>query len=229
MFYMDEYYLMLVLPALILSLIAQVAVKSAFSKYSKVGSRGGFTGASAASEILRKNGVYDVRVERVSGRLSDHYDPRKKVLRLSDEVYGSNSVASIGVAAHEAGHALQHASSYGPLLLRGTLVPVANIGSNVGPYLAIAGLFMGYDPLVNIGIILFSAAVLFYVVTLPVEFNASRRALAQIGQNNMLSQAELTGASKVLRAAAMTYLASALVAFANLARLILLSRGRRRR
>ena len=229
MLYFDEYYLALVLPALILSLIAQVAVKSTFSKFSKTPCSRGLTGADAASEVLRKNGVNDVRIERVSGRLSDHYDPRKKVLRLSDDVYGSSSVAAVGVAAHEAGHALQHARAYAPLMLRGTLVPVANIGSNFGPFLAVAGFVLGFDQLINIGIILFSVGVLFYLITLPVEFNASHRALQEIDRIGILSRTELSGAKKVLRAAAMTYLASALVAFASLARLILLSRGRRRR
>ena len=229
MFYMDKYYLMLVLPAFVLSLIAQGAVKAAFSKFSKVRSARGSTGAEAASVILQKNGIYDVSVEMTAGRLTDHYDPRTKVLRLSKDVYSSSSVAAVGIAAHEAGHALQHAGAYAPLMLRSSLVPVANIGSNFGPYLALAGLFLGIDILVNAGIVLFSLAVMFYIITLPVEFNASARAIVEIERNGILGQSELTGAKKVLRAAAMTYLASAAVAFASLARLILLSRNRRRR
>jgi Zn-dependent membrane protease YugP len=226
--FFDEYYLMFVLPALILSLIAQGMIRGAFSKYSKVRSSIGTTGADAAASIMRKNGIYDVRVEAVAGKLTDHYDPRKKVLRLSSDVYGSSSVAALGVAAHEAGHALQHAGKYSPLMLRSTLVPAANIGSNIGPYMALAGLMLGVGILIDLGILLFIVAVAFYVVTLPVEFNASKRALVELERGGVLNSKELTGAKKVLRAAAMTYLASAIVAFANLARLILLSRGRRR-
>ncbi|MCL2164256.1 MAG: zinc metallopeptidase [Oscillospiraceae bacterium] len=226
--FFDEYYLLLVLPAVILSLIAQGMVRGAFSKFSKVRSAVGTTGAGVATSILERNGVYDVKVEAVAGRLTDHYDPRKKVLRLSTDVFGSSSVAALGVAAHEAGHALQHAGKYSPLALRGALLPVANIGSNIGPYMAMAGFIFNIGILIDIGIILFIAAVLFYVITLPVEFNASGRALVELERGGVLNHGELAGAKKVLRAAAMTYLASALVAFASLARLILL-RNRRRR
>ena len=229
MFYFDEYYIMLVLPALVLSLIAQGVVQAAFSKYSKVRNTRGITGADAAAMILRKNDIRDVRIEMASGRLSDHYDPRQKVLRLSSDVHNGSSVAAVGVAAHEVGHALQHSSSYAPLALRGALVPTANIGSNLGPIMAIVGLASGIDILVNLGIILFSAAVLFCIITLPVELNASRRAIIEIERGEILGRSELPGARKVLRAAAMTYLASVIMAIANLARLVLLSRGRRRR
>ena len=227
MWLFDQYYIMLVLPALALSLIAQVRVKWTFSKYGRVGNAGGMTGADIAVAILGRNGVSNVRVELVQGRLTDHYDPRKRVIRLSNEVYGSRSVAALGIAAHEAGHALQHARKYKPLMLRGTLVPAANVGSNFGPYLAIAGLAFGFDILIDVGIILFAAAVLFYLITLPVEFNASRRAMDELVRDGALSRKELKGSKRVLSAAAMTYLAAAIVAFAQLARLILL-RGRRR-
>jgi Zn-dependent membrane protease YugP len=226
--YFDKYYLMLVLPAFVLSLIAQAMIKMTFSKFSKIRNTGGYTGADAASAVLRKNGINDVRIEKTPGRLTDHYDPRKKVLRLSGDVYGSSSVAAVGVAAHEAGHAMQHARKYGPLMLRSTLVPAANIGSNIGPYIAIAGLMFSMDILINVGILLFTVGVLFYVITLPVEFNASSRALAELESGHILNQKELAGARNVLRAAAMTYLASAAVAFANLLRLVLLARNRDR-
>ena len=172
--------------------------------------------------------MYDVAVKPVRGELTDHYDPRTKVVRLSDPVYNSTSVAALGVAAHETGHAIQHKVNYLPLVLRSTLVPIANIGSSAGPYLAILGLVLGWSGLVNIGIILFTAAVAFYIVTLPVEFNASRRAVAILGETGILQGDELTSAKKVLRAAALTYVASAAVAMANLLRLVLMT-GRRRR
>ena len=226
--YFDQYYLILVIPTLIISLICQFVVSSTFGKFSKIANSKGLTGANVAEQLLRSNGILDVHIEHVSGKLSDHYDPRKKVLRLSDSVYGSTSVAAVGVAAHETGHAIQHAHGYGPLGLRSTLVPAANIGSSAGPYIAIAGFMLGAELLVNIGILLFGVAVLFYLVTLPVEFDASARALAMLRENSILSENELSGSRKVLQAAAMTYVASALVAVANLARLILLSQGRKR-
>ena len=222
----DTYYLILVVPALLLSLVCQAMVSSAFGKYSKVANARRLTGAEAAKELLRRSGVYDVTVAQVPGKLTDHYDPRSKTLRLSRSVYGSASVAAVGVAAHEAGHAIQHAESYAPLGLRSMLVPVARVGSGAGPYLAVFGLIASMDWLVTLGIVLFSAAVLFYVVTLPVEFNASKRALACLYDYGLMSADELEGSKKVLRAAAMTYVASALVAIASLARLLLQSRGR---
>ena len=226
--FFDTYYLVLVLPMVVLSIICQINVTSTFNKYSRVSNARGLTGAEAAKNLLKYNGILDVRIERVGGRLTDHYDPRKKVLRLSDAVYSSSSVAAVGVAAHEAGHAVQHAESYGPIALRGTLVPVANVGSMAGPYLALIGLFFDFGLLITIGLLLFSAAVLFYLVTLPVEFNASSRALALLDKSGMLSRGELDGSRKVLKAAATTYVASALVAVMSLARLLLLTRGRRR-
>lgn len=226
-FPMDEYYLLLVVPTFILSLFAQIKVKSTFAKYSKVPSSRGMTGLDAASLLLRTNKVGNVKIEGVKGSLTDHYDPSKRVVRLSKPVYGSTSIAAIGVAAHEAGHAIQHATKWGPLALRSTLVPVANIGSSLGPWIAIAGIFLSMPLLINIGIILFSGAVLFYVITLPVEFNASSRAIAILRQNNVLNEKELKGVRKVLSAAALTYVASALTAIMSLLRLVLLSRRRR--
>ena len=224
----DQYYLILVVPTIILSLWAQFKVKSTFSKYSQMRSSRGISGSQAAQIILQANSINNVSVEGVGGSLTDHYDPSNRVLRLSQPVYGQTSIAAIGVAAHEAGHAIQHARGYGPLGLRSTLVPVANIGSSIGPWLAIAGLAMsGFEFLFKIGILLFSGAVAFYLITLPVEFNASSRALAALAQNQMLSEEELRGARKVLSAAALTYVASALTALMSLVRLILLSRRRR--
>lgn len=227
MFYFDQYYLILVVPALIVSAIAQLAVKSTFAKYSTVSNRHRMTGAEAAASVLRVNGIHDVTITPVAGNLTDHYDPTGKTLRLSCPVYGETSIAAVGVAAHEAGHAIQHAKAWAPLVLRSTLVPVANIGSSIGPYLAIAGIFFSIPLLLNAGILLFGAAVAFYLVTLPVEIDASRRALVHLRQNAMLTTEELTGAKKVLTAAAFTYIASALTAVASLARLILLARDRR--
>lgn len=225
--YFDYYYLVLVVPTLLLSLYAQFKVKAAFSKYSQVQTMRKISGKEAAALLLRSNAISDVNIERVGGSLSDHYDPSHKVLRLSDPVYDKTSIAAVGVAAHETGHAIQDKEKYGPLVLRSTLVPVANIGSTAGPYLALAGIIFGMNLLLNIGIILFACAVLFYLVTLPVEIDASRRALKVLEQNAVLSQEELKGAKKVLSAAALTYVASALTAMANLLRLILISRDRR--
>ncbi len=228
-FYMDQYYIILVVPALIISLLAQMLVKSTFNKYSKVGSSKYMTGAEVARYLLKANGIIDVQVMQVSGNLTDHYDPRKKILRLSDSTYSSTSVAAIGVAAHETGHAIQHSVNYGPLVLRSSLVPVANIGSSAGPYIAVLGLFLGMPIVINIGLLLFAAAILFYLITLPVEFNASRRAIAALDSSGLLIGNELKSAKKVLSAAAMTYVASALVAVANFIRLLLLAGQRRNR
>jgi len=225
--YFDEYYLLLVVPTLILSLIAQFKVKSTFAKYSKVPCSRGITGMNAAALLLKVNNINNVKIEAVGGSLTDHYSPSDKKLRLSEPVYGKTSISAVGVAAHETGHAIQHAVGWGPLVLRSTLVPVANIGSSLGPWLAIAGLALSFPILINIGILLFSGAVLFYVITLPVEFNASNRAIAILRDNNVLSKEELKGVKKVLSAAAMTYVASALTAIASLLRLVLLSRRRR--
>ena len=233
--FFDSSYLLFVVPTLILSVIAQIMVKSTFAKYSKITCTKKITGRDSAALLLKSNSILDVKIEAVGGSLTDHYDPGSKVLRLSKPVYGENSIAAVGVAAHETGHAIQHAVSWGPLALRSTLVPVANIGSMFGPYIAMAGLILStqVDGMIgqlifNIGICLFSGAVLFYVITLPVEFNASSRAIAILRSNNVLSDDELKGVKKVLTAAAMTYVASALTALMSLLRLILLSRNRKR-
>ena len=226
--YFDYYYLILVVPALLLSAFAQIKIKSTFSKYSKKMSQRNITGTQAAAYLLKSNGITDVKLGRIKGNLTDHYDPTDKTLRLSDSTFDSTSIAAIGVAAHETGHAIQHATKYGPLNFRRFLVPVANIGSSAGPWLAILGFAMGFSILVDIGIILFAGAVLFYILTLPVEFNASNRALKILKQNNVMSDEELKGVKKVLSAAAMTYVASALVAIGNFLRLVLISKDRKR-
>lgn len=228
MFYLDSYYLLLVVPALLFSLFAQFKVKNSFNKYSRIRNTKGMTGADVAKSILERSGLYDVRIERVAGELTDHYDPRTKVVRLSQSVYGSDSIAAIGVAAHETGHAIQHSVGYGPLALRSTLVPVARIGSNLGFPFAFIGLLLGLPFLVNVGIVLFSMAVAFTLITLPVEFNASKRAIRTLEDTGLLDYSEVDPAKKVLNAAAMTYVASTAVAVANLLRLMLLSSRRRR-
>ncbi|MBZ4646164.1 MAG: peptidase [Clostridia bacterium] len=226
MFYIDPYYIMLVLPAFLFALYTQFKVSSTFSKYSNYGNIRGLTGAEVAREILYSNGLYDVAVEPVAGQLTDHYDPKTKVVRLSESVYYSRSVAAIGVAAHETGHAIQHQIGYAPLALRSGLVPIAGIGSTVGPYLAMLGLIFNWSFMLQLGIILFTGAVAFYLITLPVEFNASRRAVNILQSRGLLTWNEIEPVKKVLRAAAMTYVASAAVAMANLARLILLAGAR---
>lgn len=224
---MDIYYLILVAPTLLLSLFAQFKVKSTFAKYSKVLSSRRISGQNAAAVVLRSHKIGNVGIQAVKGSLTDHYDPSSKMIRLSQPVYGNTSIAAVGVAAHEAGHAIQHAVKWGPLVMRSTLVPAANIGSSLGPWIAIAGLALSFPLLINIGILLFSGAVLFYVITLPVEFNASNRAIVILRANNVLTEQELKGVKKVLSAAAMTYVASALTAIMSLFRLVLLSRRRR--
>ncbi|MDR1388450.1 MAG: zinc metallopeptidase [Treponema sp.] len=223
----DMYYLVLVVPAFLLSLWAQFKVKSTFSRYSQIRCSRGLTGAAAAKLLMDAGNVSNVRIERVAGSLTDHYDPGNRVLRLSDPVFASDSVAAVGVAAHETGHAIQHARHYGPLALRSTLVPAANIGSSMGPWIAIAGIFLSFPLLTTVGILLFTGAVAFYLITLPVEINASRRALAALRGAGVMTEDELKGVRNVLSAAAMTYIASALVALMSLIRLLLLSRRRR--
>ncbi len=222
-------YLIIVGPALIFAIGAQIKVKSNFNKYSRVMSRSGLTGANAARQVLNFYGIHDVRIECVSGKLSDHYDPKSNVIRLSSEVFGSNSVAAIGVACHEAGHAAQHAEGYSPIKFRNALVPVCNIGSTLGIPIALVGLFLNSDLLVNLGLALYSLIAVFQFVTLPVEFNASRRAVDVISQMNILSGEELTGTKKVLTAAAMTYVAALATSIANLLRFIIMFTGRRKR
>lgn len=221
-FYFDPTY-WLVLIGAVLCLYAQARVSSAYSKYSKVRSRSGLTGAQAAQRILELSGIYDVRIERVGGSLTDHYDPANKVLRLSDSVYGSASIAAIGVAAHECGHAVQHQQDYAPLRIRSALVPAANIGSKAGIPIIILGALLGMNQvLIQIGIWVFALAVLFQVITLPVEFNASGRALAMLGDYGMMERDEVGGCRKVLKAAALTYVAAAASAILQLLRLVLL-------
>ena len=220
----------LVLIGVVLSLLASAKVKSTYAKYQGVRSMSGLTGAQAAARILRHAGIYDVSIQRVSGNLTDHYDPRDKVLRLSDSVYGSSSVAAIGVAAHECGHAIQDAKSYAPLKFRGLLVPVANFGATISWPLILAGLlFGGMQSLLTLGIIMFSLAVLFQVVTLPVEFNASSRAVKVLGETGILYGDELSATKKVLGAAALTYVAGAAASILQLLRLIILFGNRDRR
>ena len=235
----DYTYIIFVVPALILSLIAQVLVKGRFSRFDKIISKRNLTGAQAAQLLLQKNNIYDVKIVHINGQLSDNYNPSTKILSLSDSTYNSTSIAAIGVAAHETGHAIQHAVGYSPLSLRSTLVPAANIGSQFGPTLAVLGIIFGgtskasdyisiFQLITNIGIILFSLAVLFYIITLPVEFNDSRRALKILRDSNTLNTTELKGVKKVLSAAAMTYVASAITAIGSLIRLIVLSNRRHR-
>ncbi len=226
-FYFDYYYLILVVPALLIALWAQFNVKSTFNRYRQVRNIRGYTGSEVARRILDSHGLYDVRIERVSGSLSDHYDPRTNVVRLSDSVYNDASVAALGVAAHEVGHAIQHNQGYLPLKVRSAIIPVTQLGSSLAFPLAIFGLFLGSDILVNIGILLFVAVVFFQLVTLPVEFNASNRALAVLESERFLEDDELSGAKRTLRAAALTYVAALIVAIANLLRLLALV-GRRR-
>lgn len=228
-YYFDPTYILIIIAAII-SLIAQWRVNSAFSKYSRVASMSGMTGAQAAGMILQSNGINDVSVQRISGKLTDHYNPSTKVLNLSESVYGSTSVAAIGVAAHECGHAIQHARGYFPLSLRTALVPVANIGSQLSWVFIIVGAILSFNQtLITIGIIMFSAAVLFQLVTLPVEFNASARALEQLESNGILYRDEVSQTRKVLSAAALTYVAAAATAILQLLRLIILFGGRGRR
>ncbi len=221
---MDIYYLLLVVPAFLLSLFAQFKVKSTYKKMSQIRNSRNLTGAQAAARVLYEHGITNVRIEQVGGTLSDHYDPRSNVIRLSQGVYDSTSVAAVGIACHEAGHAVQHAQNYVPIKLRNTILPICNIGSTIGLPLAIIGLFMGFEFLFVLGIFLYAFVAVFQLATLPVEFNASRRALNAIENTGMLSGDEYDGAKKVLTAAAMTYVAALAVSIANLLRLILRSR-----
>lgn len=224
-YYYDPTYMLIIISALI-SLFAQFLVNSRFSKYARVRSRSGMTGAQAAERILQSQGIYDVAIQRVSGKLTDHYDPRNRTLNLSDAVYASTSVAAVGVAAHECGHAIQHARGYAPLSFRSALVPVANIGSQLSWLFIILGIFFGGShTLIMIGILMFSAAVLFQLVTLPVEFNASGRALKLLSETGILQKDEVSDTRKVLSAAALTYVAAAATAVLQLLRLLRLFGG----
>ncbi len=226
-FFYDYYYIILVIPAMILAIVAQTKVKSTYNKYAKVRNTRAITGAYAAQAVLTHYGIRDVRIEQVSGKLSDHYDPKAKVIRLSSEVYSGSSIAAVGIACHEAGHAAQHAENYAPIKIRNSLVPVCNIGSYLGVPLALLGYFLGFEPLISIGLLLYAAISVFHLVTLPVEFNASNRAIKVIDETGLLYDDEIGGAKKVLKAAAMTYVASLVVALANLLRLVLRFNNRR--
>lgn len=223
----DSTYIYLIIPALIISMYAQFKVTSTFSKYKNVRNARGLTASQVCRTILDRHGLHDVKIEHISGNLTDHYDPKARVVRLSDATYSSTSVASIGVAAHETGHAIQHSTEYAPLVLRNNIYPVVNISSNLAIPLAILGLLLGFQSLVNFGIILFMAVVAFQLITLPVEFNASSRATRILVENGMLDDEEIRPVKKVLSAAAFTYVASAIVAIANLLRLIILANNRR--
>ncbi|MGI6031451.1 MAG: zinc metallopeptidase [Eubacteriales bacterium] len=230
MFYgIDSTYIVLVVPALLLAMWAQATVKSTFARYSQVFAHRGYTGADVARLVLDHNGLQNVRIEHVQGSMTDHYDPRTNVVRLSDTVYGSTSVAAIGVATHEVGHAIQHAEGYFPIKVRTAIIPLTNFGSQLAMPLILFGLLFNNSWLAQVGILFFSFAVLFQLVTLPVEFNASGRALRILDSTGILNEEEHRGARKVLRAAAMTYVAATVVALAQLLRLIILFGGRRNR
>lgn len=230
----DWTYLTLVLPCILLSLWASASVKNTFKRYSTQYSVRKITGADAAARVLRNNGVQNVRIERISGNLTDHFDPKTNVIRLSDSVYDSTSTAAIGVACHEAGHAVQYATHYGPIKLRAAIIPVTNFGSKIAMPLILLGILLSFAgnlsyTLVYLGIACFGLSLVFQLITLPVEFNASSRAIRAITEAGILSSQELVGAKKTLKAAAMTYVAATAVALAQLLRLIVLFGGRRRR
>ena len=217
-------YLIFILPALLLSLYAQAKVKGTYAKYGKMYHKKGLTGAMAARMILDQNGLQHVKIEHIAGNLTDHFDPRTNVVRLSDSVYGSGSVAAVGVAAHECGHAVQYAQSYTPMKIRGAIIPITNIGSTLSIPLFFLGLLFSIPSLVLVGIGLFALVAVFQLVTLPVEFNASSRALKTLEASNYLSLEELGGAKRVLSAAAMTYVAALIMSIAQLLRLIFIAR-----
>jgi Zn-dependent membrane protease YugP len=223
----DPYYIYLVLPAILLCSVASILVKSTFAKFSKMQSS--LSGAEAAQRVLEMHGIHDVKIERVSGNLTDHYDPKKNVIRLSSTVYDARSVAAVGVASHEAGHAVQYAKSYLPIKLRAALYPVCNLGSRLSLPLILFGIIFDFTALSNIGIAFFAVALLFQLVTLPVEFNASRRAITAIRENHiLLDDSQIKGARKVLTAAAFTYITSFLLSLMQLVRFLLLTNRRRR-
>lgn len=227
MFYFDYYYLILVVPALIISAVAQINVRRTYSKMARIANKKHLTGAQAAAMMLQNYGINDVSVVETGGHLTDHYDPRRKVIRLSTEVFTGTSIASVGIACHEAGHAVQHAENYLPIKVRNAILPVANFGSSFGFLIAILGYFIGFTQLIDVGIILFASVTVFQLVTLPIEFNASRRAISVIEERNILYDDEVSNAKKVLMAAAMTYVAALLTSIMSLLRLILRTKGRR--
>lgn len=225
MFYyygIDWTYIILVLPAVIFALITQSKVTSTFKKYSSVNTRSRMTGYDSARMILDSNGLYDVKIERIAGDLTDHYDPRAKVIRLSNSTYSATSAAAVGVAAHEAGHAVQHAVGYTPIKIRSAIIPITNIGSMLTFPLILIGFFLSFQPFVTLGIIAFSLSTVFQLVTLPVEFNASRRAMTAMRDSGKMGEEELSASKKVLSAAAMTYVAALAVSLMQLIRLILI-------
>lgn len=232
LYYLSNYtvsYFVLIVPVIILSMIASVRVKSAYSRYAQVGNRRGLTGAQAAQAVLDFYGIRDVAIQRIDGELTDNFNPKTKIISLSNGVYGSCSIAAVGIACHEAGHAAQHAQGYSPIKIRNAFLLPARIGSNAAMPLAILGLILGLRGLVTIGIFLYCFIMLFQLVTLPVEFNASGRAIKVIEQQGLLYDDEIGGAKRVLKAAAMTYVAAFASSAASLLRLILLANGRRRR
>ena len=225
--FIDSYYVLLVLPAIILSIIAQSSVRSAYNKYAEVYSRKGITGAETARQILNSSGANDVRVEVTEGTLTDHYDPRENVIRLSKEVRDSTSISAVGIAAHEAGHAVQYADEYGPIKIRTAIIPITQFGASITTPLILMGIVFSLPLLINLGLIFFAVAILFQVITLPVEFNASKRAVHALESNNLLEYEEVDMTKKVLRAAALTYLAALAVSLAQFTRLLMLGRRRR--
>ncbi len=223
----DYYYIVLVLPVIVASFIIQAKLKTTYAKYSKVSNARGITGAQAAQMVLNYYGIYDVQVQFVNGKLTDHYDPSTNIIRLSEGVFSKSSIAAVGIACHEAGHAAQHHENYMPVKVRNTILPVCNIGSKVSVPMLILGFFLGFEPLIWIGVGFFAFTAVFQLVTLPVEFNASKRALQVIESNGLLTYEEKSGASKVLRVAAMTYVAALALTLAQLLRFILKLNRRR--
>ena len=226
LFFIDKWSLILVVPALIVTFWAQIKVQTTFKKYNQIGTRGGLTGAEASAAIQRQNGIH-VPLEMVKGSLSDHYDPRANVIRLSETVYGVRSIAAVGVAAHETGHALQYAQGYAPIQIRNAIVPVTRIASGLSIYLVLFGLLI-WEPLAMLGVAFFGLSVVFQLLTLPVEFNASARAMKALRESGTMTEEELTGARKVLTAAAMTYVAALFLSLMSFLRLLLIVGGRRR-
>ena len=226
-FFIDYWYLVLIVLVMIISAVIQVKLRSTYHKYAQVLSARGYTGAQMAEKVLRDHEIYDVRVEPVRGELTDHYSPKEGVIRLSQNVYGSTSVAALGIACHEAGHAVQHQQKYFPLALRNAFIPVVNFSSSFSWLIVLLGLVLSYPILIDIGLILFAAVAVFQLITLPVEFNASQRAITVLRDSQVLSEEELRGTKKVLRAAAMTYVAALAMSIVSWLRLFLLTRNRR--
>lgn len=226
LFFVDKWYLILVVPALLVTLWAQIKVQTTFKKYNQIGTRGGLSGAEASAAIQRQNGIH-VPLEMVKGSLSDHYDPRANVIRLSETVYGVRSIAAVGVAAHETGHAMQYAQGYAPIQIRNAIVPVTRIASGVSIYMVLFGLLF-WEPLAMLGVAFFGFSVVFQLLTLPVEFNASSRAMKALRESGVLTEEELSGARRVLTAAAMTYVAALFLSLMSFLRLLLIVGGRRR-